>query len=75
VPSPANGAITSTLPETETAATATTMNTTMKTAWIAMMRRSAHATDTTPMMLSTVTIAMATTTLSHCGIAGTAALR
>jgi hypothetical protein len=67
--------MTSTLPEPVIAATAMTRNTTTKTAWMAMISMLARATDTMPTMLSTVTMAMVTRTITHSGIDGTAALR
>jgi hypothetical protein len=75
VPSPRKGAMTSTLPEPEMVATAMTRNTTMKIAWMAMIRKLARATETMPTMLSTVTMPMVTTMMTHGGIAGTAAFR
>ena len=47
----------------------------MKIAWIAMIRKLARATDTMPTMLSTVTIAIATRTITQSGSAGIAAFR
>lgn len=67
--------MTSTLPEPEMVATAMTRNTTMKMAWIAMIRKLARATETMPTMLSTVTMPMVTRMMTHGGIAGTAAFR
>ena len=47
----------------------------MKIAWIAMIRKLARATETMPTMLSTVTIAIEMSTITHSGSAGTAAFR
>ena len=74
-PSPVNGAARSTVPRPDSDATTNTAKTTMKMAWIAMMRALARATETMPTMLSTVTIAMVTTMITQAGSAGTAASR
>ncbi len=47
----------------------------MNTACIAMIRMLARATETMPMMLSTVTMAIVMRTNTHAGTAGIAALR
>ena len=75
VPSPVNGAARSTLPPPNVSPSASTTNVTMKIACTAMIRKLARATDTMPTMLSTVTKPIATSTITHSGSAGSAALR
>ena len=75
VPSPLKGAIRSTVPLCDNVTNDSTRNTTMNTACITMIRRLARATETMPMMLSTVTMAIVMSTNTHAGTAGIAALR
>src|ERR1700748_147466 len=58
VPSPRSGAMKSTAPDWVSVTQARMRKTTMKIACTAMMTKLARSTDTMPMMLSTVTIAM-----------------
>ncbi len=75
VPSPVSGAIRSTLPLPEIFTSASAMNVTMKMVCTATIRKLARATETMPMMLSTVTIAIPTRMKTQAGIAGNAASR
>ncbi len=74
VPSPLNGATRFTLPYPAMVTKAITTSTTMKMICSARSRKLARATDTMPMMLSTVTRAIAIRIHTHGGTAGTAAL-
>ena len=74
-PSPVSGAIRSTLPLPEIFTSASTTNVMMKMVCTAMMTMLARATETMPMMLRTVTIAIPTRTNTQAGTAGNAASR
>src|ERR1700712_2178854 len=74
VPSPVNGAMRFTLPSSDVATKAITMNTRMNTICTARSTKWARATDTMPTMFRTVTNAIDTRIHTHGGTAGMAAL-